>query len=99
MNIPSNSRILSAETSMDMIGIREAHYQLLHEDNTPVVGGIFKLNYKNPGVAPGISTAVPAKIVQKQHRQLTDDEGWIRVESHKRYRLRRSLQRLREKGE
>jgi len=98
MNIPSNSRILSAETSMDMIGIREAHYQLLHEDKTPVVGGIFKLNYKNPGVAPGISTAVPAKIVQKQYRELTDDE-WIRVESYNRSRLRRSLQRLREKGE
>jgi hypothetical protein len=100
MKVPINSRILSADTCKDMYGIHEPHYQLLHLDNvTPVVGGVFKLNYRTPGANPGISSEKQERVVQKPRRELEDDEGWIRVESPQKAHLRRSLQRLREKAE
>jgi len=93
--LPTNVRIISAESSSNLFGVAEAHYQLFHLDGKPMVGGIFKLNSRQPSCAPGLVQEKAAPIAFKQHRELDEDEGWIRVEGRRQRMIRRKLRQQR----
>jgi hypothetical protein len=94
-SLPANVRIISAESSSNLFGIAEPHYQVLRLDGTPLVGGIFKLNARQPSCAPGLVQEKAAPRVLKQHRELDEDEGWIRVEGRRQRMIRRKLREQR----
>jgi hypothetical protein len=94
-SLPTNVRIISAESSSNLFGIAEPHYQVLHLDGTPLVGGIFKLNSRQPSCAPGLIQEKAAPRALKQHRELDEDEGWIRVEGRHQRMIRRKLREQR----
>jgi hypothetical protein len=94
MEIPLGSRIISAETSQQLFGERHTHYQLIRSDGTPLVGGIFRLGSNLLHESPGIVRA-PVELKRKVHRELDEDEGWIRVESRRQRKVRRSLRQMR----
>jgi len=93
--LPPNVRIISAENSFNLFGVAEAHYQLFHLDGRPLVGGIFKLNSRQPSCAPGLVQEKAAPRAFKEHRELDDDEGWIRVEGRRQRMIRRKLREQR----
>jgi hypothetical protein len=95
MEIPLGSRIISAETSQQLFGERHTHYQLFRSDGTPLVGGIFRLCSNLLHEPPGIVRAPVEPVKLKAHRELDDDEGWIRVESRRQRKVRRSLRQMR----
>jgi hypothetical protein len=95
MEIPLGSRIISAETSEQLFGERHTHFQLLRQDGTPLVGGIFRLGSNLLNELPGI-VREPVELKRvKPHRELDEDEGWIRVESRRQRKVRRSLRQMR----
>ncbi len=93
MEIPLGSRIISAETSEQLFGERHTHFQLVRSDGTPLVGGIFRLCSNLLHESPGIVHQPPVKL--KAYKELDDDEGWIRVESRRQRKVRRSLRQMR----
>jgi len=93
MEIPLGSRIISAETSEQLFGERHTHYQLVRSDGTAVVGGIFRLGSNLVNELPGI-VREPVELKLKVRREL-DDEGWVRVESRRQRKVRRSLRQMR----
>jgi len=95
MEIPLGSRIISAETSEQLFGERHTHYQLVRSDGSAVVGGIFRLGSNLVNELPGI-VREPVELKRvKLHRELDEDEGWIRVESRRQRKVRRSLRQMR----
>lgn len=94
MEIPLGSRIISAETSQQLFGERHTHYQLLRSDGSAVVGGIFRLGSNLLHESPGI-VREPIELKLKPQRELDEDEGWIRVESRRQRKVRRSLRQMR----
>jgi len=94
MEIPLGSRIISAETSEQLFGERHTHYQLVRSDGTAVVGGIFRLGSNLVNELPGI-VREPVELKLKVRRELDEDEGWVRVESRRQRKVRRSLRQMR----
>jgi hypothetical protein len=94
MEIPLGSRIISAETSEQLFGERHTHFQLVRSDGSAVVGGIFRLGSNLVNELPGIVREA-VELKRKPYRQLDEDEGWIRVESRRQRKVRRSLRQMR----
>jgi hypothetical protein len=94
MEIPLGSRIISAETSEQLFGERHTHFQLVRSDGSAVVGGIFRLGSNLVNELPGI-VREPVELKRKPYRELDEDEGWIRVETRRQRKVRRSLRQMR----